>query len=102
LLTGATEPSASPGRAPAEFWARRPAQPAPTDRGDRLDSRRNTVTRVYQLQLTHRPNERAEPVLPVEPGLDDIDDIVAAAQPPLDLLASRGLLDAGPGRSEGA
>jgi DNA-binding transcriptional MerR regulator len=104
LLAGTTAPpSNSAVEADAgPFWTRRPARAAASrESADLLDRRRNTVTRVYQLQLARRPNESAELVLPAEPGPDDIDDIVAAAQPLLDLLASRGLLDAGQSRPEG-
>ncbi len=72
------------------FWAVRPGSPQSAHRlgGDqRVDMDSDTVTRVYGVRLNGLTL-----LLPAQPADDDLDAIVAAARPLLDLLAERGLL----------
>ncbi len=90
---GVSSPDApDPVPRPTRFWAARPAaRPAsgpPVAGGDEgLDTEGDTVTRVYGVQIAGLLL-----FLPAEPADDDLDEIAAAAQPLLDLLAERGLL----------
>jgi DNA-binding transcriptional MerR regulator len=78
------------------FWTARPTADERPDPGRPttspngaagLDSGRDTVPRVYGVRLGGLTL-----LLPAEPAPHDLDDIVAAARPLLDLLASRDLL----------
>lgn len=89
LLTVAEEP---PTVTRPRFWADPPAPPAPVDIDD--DSVDDSVDGAGPGTLTGVPlGAGAVLLLPVSPRPADLPAINAAAQPLLDLLADRGLLD---------
>jgi len=76
--------------ASTRFWATRPGSPQSArshGRDPRVDIEGDTVTRVYGVRLNGLTL-----ILPARPADDDLDAIMAAARPLLDLLAERGLL----------